>query len=104
MAKDYRSISLLDTSSKILEDIVLHRLTLFTEENKILPPKSPNQCGARAGYTAIDPVLKMVHDLKVHNGAGSALFMDIQGAYDSVNPLKLVHLMKSLKFPEQLIK
>ncbi|GMG19599.1 unnamed protein product [Ambrosiozyma monospora] len=80
IAKDYRPISLLNTSSKILEDIVLHRLTLFTEENKILPP---NQCGARPGYSAIDPVLKMVHDLKVHNGAGSALFMDIQGAYDN---------------------
>ncbi|GME80003.1 unnamed protein product [Ambrosiozyma monospora] len=99
-AKDYRPISLINISSKILEELVLRRMAYFVDQKNILPY---NQFGARPGYNAIDPVLQLVHDIKNASGKGSALLMHVQGAYDNVDPKKLVQLMQKLKFPEQMI-
>ncbi|GME72989.1 unnamed protein product [Ambrosiozyma monospora] len=73
----------------------------FVSTNHILPD---SQYGGRAGASAVDPILMMVHDVKKAKGKGTALIADIKGAYDGVNTEKLLEVMKGLKLPEAMIR
>ncbi|GMG34359.1 unnamed protein product [Ambrosiozyma monospora] len=56
------------------------------------------------GYNSIDIVMQMVHDLKMNHGIGSALMIDIEGAYDNVDPEKLIHVLQDLDLPPEFIQ
>lgn len=93
-AKSYRPISLLCTLGKILEKIVHNRLAYLTCNH--LPDE---QYGARPGYSAPDAVLHLVNDIKASQSAGSALMIDIKGAFDNVNLGLLLREMEVCGLP-----
>jgi len=80
--KAYRMISLLPTLSKTIEHVALARMTVF-------PPNclSPLQFACRKGYSSLDTVhliLEKVHKASNDKLYSSALFLDVQGAFDKV--------------------
>jgi hypothetical protein len=96
---NYRGISLLSTTYKILSNIMLSRLTSYAEE--II---GEHQCGFRRNSSTTDRVLCICQVFEKkweYNEAVHQLFTDFKKAYDSVRRevlynslMKLVRLVK----------
>jgi hypothetical protein len=79
---NYRGISLLSTSYKILSNILLARLTPYADE--II---EDHQCGFRCKRSTIDQIFYIGQILEKkweYNGTVHQLFIDFKKAYDSV--------------------
>lgn len=99
VAKAYRPIALLDTIAKVLSSCVAEDLTYIAEEHKLLPA---NHFGGRPGRTATDSlhlVTKFIKDAWRKKHVVAALFLDVTGAYPSVNILKLIQDMRKRGIP-----
>jgi hypothetical protein len=82
--KSYRPISLLPLLSKILEKIILRRLTPITADNKLIPSL---QFGFRAKHGTIKQVHRAVHKINDHlenKRFCTAAFIDISQAFDKL--------------------
>ena len=78
----YRPISLLCTSYKLLELVILTRITTITEP--ILPPK---QAGFRRGRSTLDQEAQITDDIEKFFDMGQVtgvVFLDLTAAYDTV--------------------
>ena len=75
---NYRGISLLPTTYKILSNILLSRLTPYAKE--II---GDHQCGFRRNRSTIDHIFCIRKKLR-KNGSTMKLFIDFKKAYDSV--------------------
>ena len=80
----YRPISLLPILSKILEKIILKRLTPIIEDNKLIPS---HQFGFRKHHGTVEQAHRLVN--KIHNDLEnkrycSTVFLDISQAFDKV--------------------
>ena len=75
---NYRGISLLPTTYKILSNILLSRLSPYAKE--II---GDNQCGFRCNRSTIDHILCIPKYLR-KNEEVHQLFIDFKKAYDSV--------------------
>jgi len=90
----YRPISLLPILSKILEKILLQRLTPIIEESKLIPSR---QFGFRMKHGTIEQPQRLVN--KIHNDLEnrrycSAAFIDISQAFDKVWHTGLFYKLK----------
>lgn len=97
LARSYRPITLLSTLGKVLEKIVQKRLTVLTET--LLPAE---QYGGRHGYSAVDAVGKLCHDIEYNmkrSKVTSILAIDIQGAFDNVHRDTLLNTMQEMNLP-----
>jgi len=75
-------ISLLPTLSKTIQHVVLARITVVAPNCL-----SPLQFTCRTGYSplnAIHLILEKVHQVSNNKLYSSALFLDVQGAFDKV--------------------
>ena len=82
---NYRPISLLPSTSKILEKLVHKRLYSFCENNKIL---YDNQYGFRPKHSTIDAVSKFTADIVSSlesNMITYAVFLDLSKAFDTID-------------------
>jgi len=80
--KAYRMISLLLILCKTIEHVALARMTVF-----VTNCLSPLQFACRKGYSPLDTVhliLQKVHKVSNDKLYTSALFLDVQGAFDKV--------------------
>ena len=80
----YRPISLLPVASKILEILILKRLSPELSRRNIIPS---HQFGFREAHATIEQVHRMVekiHDAYEHRKYCSAAFLDISQAFDRV--------------------
>ena len=99
---NYRGISLLPTTYKILSNIPLSRLTPYAEE--II---GDHQCGFRRNRLRTDhlfcfhPMLKKKWE---YNEAVHQLFIDFKKAYDSVRREVLCNILKEFGIPKKLIR
>ena len=75
---NYRNISLLPTTYKILSNILLSRLIPYAKEN--------HQCGFRRNRTIIDNIfcIRQILEKKWDYNVDHQLFIDFKKAYDSV--------------------
>jgi hypothetical protein len=94
----YRPISLLPLLSKILEMLILRRLTPIIADNKIIPY---HQFDFRTKHGTIEQVHRVVH--KINNDLEnkrfcSAVFIDISQAFEKVWHKGLLYKLK-LAFP-----
>jgi hypothetical protein len=90
----YRPISLLPILSKILENILLHRVTPIIEKSKLIPS---HQFGFRKKHGTIEQAHRLVN--KIHNDLESkcycsAAFIDISQAFDKVGHTGLFYKLK----------
>jgi len=82
---NYRPISCLPSSSKVLESVVLKQLTEFFEVHRLLPR---GQHGFRKGHSTSSAVASMVtqwaknHEMGMHTGV---LLWDLSAAFDTID-------------------
>lgn len=104
LPNNYRPISLLSSISKILERIILNRLSLHIEDSNIIPDV---QFGFRRGHATVHQLARVVGDLKkAQNEKESTglITIDIEKAFDSVWHAGLLHKLLTMNFPITLCK
>ena len=82
---NYRPISLLSVFSKILEKLMVVRLTTYLELYEII---YPNQFGFRQGYSTSHSLISITETIKKildNNKYGCGVFIDLRKAFDTVN-------------------
>ena len=96
----WRPIALLSTIGKVIETLIAKRIGKVAEENHLLPD---TQMGARVGRsteTALELLTRQIHTIwssKRH--VATLLSVDISGAFDTVNPLRLLDILRKKKLP-----
>lgn len=84
-SESYRPISLMSCILKTLERMIKSRLEWWLSNQNLLPL---NQFGYKKGFGTIDAVLTLTTDIQIsysRNNYLSTLFLDLKGAYESVN-------------------
>jgi hypothetical protein len=89
--KAYRPISLLNNIGKVLEKIFQMRLSYLTTH--LLPPE---QFGGRAGYSAPDAVLHLLHKVQTSKEVTSGIMIDVKGAFDHVRRDTLIGILEKM--------
>jgi hypothetical protein len=98
---NYRGISLLSTSYKILTNILLSRLIPYADE--II---GDHQCGFRRNRSTTDQILYIRQILEKkweYNGTVHHLFIDFKKAYDSVTKEALYNIPIEFGIPGKLV-
>jgi hypothetical protein len=99
--RDYRGISLLSTSYRILSNILLARLTPYADE--II---WDHHCGFRRYRATTDQIFNIRQILGKkweYNGTVHQLFIDFKKAYDSVGREVLHDILFELGIPRKLV-
>jgi hypothetical protein len=99
---NYRGISLLPTTYKILSSVLLSWLTPYTKE--II---GDHQCGFRRNRSTIDHIFRIRQILKKkceYNEEVHQLFIDFKKAYDSVGREVLYKILIEFGIPRKLLK
>ena len=97
-AINYRPISLTSSVCKLMEKMVATRLTFILEKEKRIPP---TQSGFRKLRSTYDPLLlldKKINEALDRKDIASAVFFDIQKAYDTTPRWKILDCLKQCGF------
>ena len=98
-----RPIALASCLLKLLEKLIIHRLTWYLENNELL---SKYQFGFRKGKSCIDNLAILINCIQkafYENNSLAALFLDIKGAFDNVVPDLLLKDLAELKLPKEYL-
>ena len=101
---DFRPISILNATSKVLESVALHQISDFVNEFNLLDDL---QSGLRKGYSTHTAVVKIVDDLRLAIDRGYitlAIGIDQTRAFDLVNIDCLISKFRSFGFSEGVCK
>ncbi|KAJ4427676.1 hypothetical protein ANN_25325 [Periplaneta americana] len=99
---NFRGISLLLTSYKILSNILLRRLTPYVDE--II---GDHQCGFRRNRPTIDQIfcIRQIMEKKwEYKGTVRQLFIDFKKAYDSIKREVLYNILIEFGIPKKLVR
>lgn len=102
-ASNYRPISLLNATGKILERIIVHRLNAFVEAKNLLPDF---QFGFRSGHSTTHQAVRIkqfVAAEKSRKKSTGMVLLDIEKAFDSIWHDGLIFKLIDMKFPSYLI-
>lgn len=100
----YRPISLASCVGKVFEKMIKLRLEWFIEKNNLIPDV---QFGFRRGRSAQESFTAFISDLnnsKIMHLDTVCAFVDVEGAFDSVDPPRLVKVLYEIGFPGKFIK
>jgi hypothetical protein len=101
----WRPIALLNTIGKLIESLMAKRLSQAAEEHKLLPD---TQMGARPGRSTETALELLTAQVKTVWGSGkfvaSLLSLDISGAFDTVNPIRLLDTLRQKGFPGWVVR
>jgi hypothetical protein len=98
---NYRGISLLSTSYKILSNILVSRLIPYADE--II---GDHQCGFQRNRSTTDQILYIRQILEKkwkYNGTVHQLFIDFKKAYDTVRREALYNILIDFGIPRKLV-
>ena len=104
VASSYRPISLASCVLKTFERIIKNRLSWWLSESNLWPR---TQFGFRRHYSTNDAFLQLTSDIQQsfsENKSVVALFIDIKGAYDSVQLHLLATKMLALGIPQLIVR
>lgn len=94
-ASSYRPISLLPVLSKVFEKVLLSRINIIIERQKIIPN---HQFGFRSNHSTIDQVHRITNEIETsleNKQICSAVFLDVAQAFDKVWHEGLLFKLKS---------
>lgn len=97
-----RPISLASCVCELFERIIYNRLEWCVEINSVLPT---TQFGFRRNKSTADSFAKFSLDIQTALAAElrvGAVFLDIRGAFDSVNSSHLVRILREIGFPVKI--
>ena len=100
-AASYRLISLLPVISKILVKIIYARIKILIEKEKLIPDR---QFGFRSKHSTIEQMHRLINEIILafeNKQYCTALFMDIEKAFDKINRESLLHTIRQ-QFPEKI--
>ena len=100
---NYRPISLTSLVGKILERLILNRINIFLDRQKIL---HPSQHGFRQGHSCQTQLLESVHLWAESLDRGSSthiIFLDFSKAFDSVPHQKLLIKLEHIGIRGQIL-
>lgn len=103
--KSYRPISLLPCLSKLLEKLFANRLAYLA--NNFPHFLHSSQMGGRKQRSAIDATLLLQNFIERKWTKGqivSTVLLDIQGAFDQLQPSKLIRTLHALQLPNSFIR
>ena len=92
--ENYRPVSILPSTSKVLEEVVRKQISKYFEESGLLPE---SQFGFRAGRSTVLAAASAEHDwrsAKQKKLECGALFFDLSAAFDCINAGLLVKKLK----------
>lgn len=102
--KNYRGITVTNTTYKIFAKILLKKLEIEVQEKQLLPL---NQVGFVKGCSTIDNLVTLnfiiQKEIGKKRGKLYLLFLDLEKAYDCVNRVKLIECLKKLGVSVQLV-
>ena len=93
---NYRPVALTSHTGKLMEKIILNRLTYYCDKNKIIPD---SQAGFRKGRSTVDHLVKLTTQIKYQFARRKnvlATFFDVKKAYDHVWHDRLLYKLKSI--------
>ena len=99
---NYRGITLLNVAYKVFSNILLKRVSVYTEE--II---GEYQCGFRKSRGTVDQIFIVRQAMEKcfeHKTDLHMLFVDFRQAFDSISKMKLVNYMYSKGIPKKLVK
>jgi Reverse transcriptase (RNA-dependent DNA polymerase) len=104
LVRSYRVISLLNCMGKVIEKLVAEAIAEHCESTGAL---HQGQMGGRRRRSAVDAVACLIQE--VHQGWNQkklavALFLDVKGAFDHVDPARLTRRMEEVGIDEDLIR
>ena len=104
-AGSWRPIALLNTVGKLIEGLMAKRLSQAIEEFNLLPD---TQMGAQTGRSTETALELLVEQVRTVWGSGkfvaSLLSLDISGAFDCVNPIRLLDILRKKGFPPWVVQ
>nr|CAH7748191.1 unnamed protein product [Callosobruchus chinensis] len=98
----YRAIALSSCVLKTYDRLIRNRLEYYLEKNKAIPN---SQYGFRKGYSTHELLIRLVTNMQIgfsSNEHTSIAFMDVKGAYDSVDLNILATKMQEVGLPNAL--
>ena len=104
LPSSYRPISLASCMLKTFERIIKNRIIWWMQENDKWPK---SQFGFRKFYSTNDAILTLTTDIQIafsNNESVLAAFLDIKGAYDSVQLDILSKKLKEISMPTKMIR
>lgn len=102
--KSYRPIHLLPTIGKILEKILVQRITFQTEKNKFW---NKNQFGFRHGCSAENALLRIKEEIQKRQSRNLdtiLLSLDIRGAFDALRHKVIAEKINCLPISAKMLK
>ena len=100
----WRPISLLCTMGKAMEAVIGAWIAKAAEERHLLPEGQMGTCKNRGIEHAIRIVTEAVYTAWRHRAVTSLLQLDIKGAFDTVNHIRLLDMMRSKGYPPWIIR
>ena len=96
----WRPIALLSTIGKVIETLAASRLSTLAEQEGLLPDSQMGNRTNRSTETALEMLVEQIHTVwKTRNQVASVLSLDIAGAFDTVNHLRLLDNLRKKGIP-----
>jgi hypothetical protein len=100
----YRPISLLNAIGKVIEKAMSTRIAAAAELHGLLPETQMGNRPERSTDLAIKLVVDATHTAWRHGAVASLLQLDIKGAFDTVNHIRLLHTLQLQGFPLWVVR
>lgn len=100
----WRPIALLNTIGKVMEALAARRLSSFAETKHLLPDAQMGNRPGRSVDTALELLTEQIHTTWQAGGVATVLSLDISGAFDTVNHLRLLNELREKGVPPWLVR
>jgi Reverse transcriptase (RNA-dependent DNA polymerase) len=101
----WRPIALLNTMGKIIETLIAQWLSKAAEECHLLLDTQMGARVRRSAETALELLTRQIHTIwSSKRRVATLLSLDILGAFDTVNPTRLLDTLRKKGFPYWIVQ